>query len=32
VLAAACTDMNGVLPTHLTERSITPTGDANHDT
>lgn len=32
VLAAACTDMNGFLPTHLTERSRTPTGDLNHDT
>jgi methyl-accepting chemotaxis protein len=32
VLAAACTDMNGFLPTHLTERSRTPTGDVNHDT
>lgn len=32
VLAAACTDLNGFLPTHLTERSRTPTGDINHDT
>jgi methyl-accepting chemotaxis protein len=32
VLAAACTDMNGFLPTHLTERSRKPTGDLNHDT
>jgi methyl-accepting chemotaxis protein len=32
VLAAACTDMNGFLPAHLTERSRTPTGDVNHDT
>jgi methyl-accepting chemotaxis protein len=32
VLAAACTDMNGFLPTHLTERSRNPTGDLNHDT
>jgi methyl-accepting chemotaxis protein len=32
VLAAACTDMNGFLPTHLTERSRTPTGDLVHDT
>lgn len=32
VLAAACTDMNGFLPTHLTERSRKPTGDINHDT
>lgn len=32
VLAAACTDMNGFLPTHLTERSRNPTGDVAHDT
>lgn len=32
VLAAACTDMNGFLPTHITERSRKPTGDVNHDT
>ncbi len=32
VLAAACTDMNGFLPTHLTERSREPTGDLAHDT
>ncbi|MGY6551851.1 MAG: methyl-accepting chemotaxis protein [Erythrobacter sp.] len=32
VLAAACTDMNGFLPTHLTERSRNPTGDLAHDT
>jgi len=32
VLAAACTDMNGFLPTHLSERSRTPTGDVAHDT
>jgi methyl-accepting chemotaxis protein len=32
VLAAACTDMNGFLPTHLSERSRTPTGDLTHDT
>jgi methyl-accepting chemotaxis protein len=32
VLAAACTDVNGFLPTHLTERSRTPTGDLTHDT
>lgn len=32
VLAAACTDMNGFLPTHLTDRSRNPTGDLNHDT
>jgi methyl-accepting chemotaxis protein len=32
VLAAACTDMNGFLPTHLTDRSRAPTGDLAHDT
>lgn len=32
VLAAACTDMNGFLPTHLSEFSRTPTGDLAHDT
>lgn len=32
VLAAACTDMNGFLPTHLTERSRRPNGDLRHDT
>ncbi len=32
VLGTACTDMNGYLPTHLTERSRTPTGDVAHDT
>ena len=32
VLAAACTDVNGFLPTHITERSRKPTGDLNHDT
>ena len=32
VLAAACTDMNGYLPTHLTDRSREPTGDLTHDT
>lgn len=32
VLAAACTDMNGFLPTHLTERSRKPTGELSHDT
>lgn len=32
VLAAACTDMNGFLPTHLSERSRTPTGELAHDT
>ena len=32
VLATACTDMNGFLPTHITERSRQPTGDLEHDT
>lgn len=32
VLAAVCTDMNGFLPTHLTERSRPRTGDLHHDT
>ncbi|PKP93334.1 MAG: chemotaxis protein [Alphaproteobacteria bacterium HGW-Alphaproteobacteria-14] len=32
VLAVACTDLNGFLPTHLTERSRKPTGDLAHDT
>jgi methyl-accepting chemotaxis protein len=32
VLAAACTDLKGFLPTHLTERSRTPIGDVAHDT
>ncbi|MGB7372422.1 methyl-accepting chemotaxis protein [Erythrobacter sp.] len=32
ILAAACTDMNGFLPTHLSERSREPTGDLVHDT
>ena len=32
VMAAACTDMNGFLPTHLTRYSQTPTGDLSHDT
>jgi len=32
VLAAACTDMNGFLPTHLSEFSRKPTGDLAHDT
>ncbi|MEQ8772297.1 MAG: methyl-accepting chemotaxis protein, partial [Erythrobacter sp.] len=32
VLAAACTDMNGFLPTHLSEFSRKPTGDLTHDT
>ncbi|MBD2841822.1 methyl-accepting chemotaxis protein [Erythrobacter rubeus] len=32
VIAAACTDLSGYLPTHLTERSRKPTGDLTHDT
>jgi methyl-accepting chemotaxis protein len=32
ILAAACTDMNGFLPAHLTEHSQVPTGDLSHDT
>ncbi len=32
ILAVACTDMKGYLPTHLTERSREPTGDLAHDT
>ncbi|MEL7446240.1 MAG: methyl-accepting chemotaxis protein, partial [Pseudomonadota bacterium] len=32
IVAAACTDTNGFLPTHLTERSKAPTGDLVHDT
>ena len=32
VIAAACTDMNGYLPTHLSRYSLTPTGDIQHDT
>ena len=32
VMAAACTDMNGYLPTHLTKHSQEPTGDLAHDT
>jgi methyl-accepting chemotaxis protein len=32
VMAAACTNLDGFLPTHLTERSRTPTGDLAHDT
>ena len=32
IIAAACTDMQGFLPTHLTERSGTPTGEIAHDT
>lgn len=32
VMAAACTDMNGFLPTHISDRSREPTGDIAHDT
>ncbi len=32
IIAAACTDMRGFLPTHLTEKSRKPTGDKAHDT
>lgn len=32
LIAAACTDINGFLPTHLTDRSREPTGDVAHDT
>lgn len=32
IMAAACTDMNGFLPTHLTRFSHAPTGDLAHDT
>ena len=32
IIAAACTDLNGFLPTHLTEKSRKPTGDLAHDT
>jgi len=32
IKAAACTDMNGYLPTHLSKHSLTPTGDLAHDT
>lgn len=32
ILAAACTDMNGYLPTHLSACSKVPTGDVTHDT
>lgn len=32
VLAAACTDLRGFLPTHLSERSQPPTGNLAHDT
>jgi methyl-accepting chemotaxis protein len=32
IMAVACTDMNGHLPTHLSELSRPPTGDKAHDT
>ncbi|MBT8389074.1 MAG: chemotaxis protein [Altererythrobacter sp.] len=32
LLAAACTDVNGFLPTHLSARSQEPTGNLAHDT
>ena len=32
IMAAACTDMNGFLPTHLTRFSQPPTGNLAHDT
>jgi len=32
VMAAACTDMGGFLPTHLSRFSLPPTGDLTHDT
>ena len=32
ILAAACTDQNGYLPTHVTEFSRAPTGEVGHDT
>jgi methyl-accepting chemotaxis protein len=32
IMAAACTDMAGFLPTHLTRFSQMPTGDLAHDT
>ncbi|MXO85283.1 chemotaxis protein [Altererythrobacter aurantiacus] len=32
IIAAACTDQNGFLPTHLSSMSRTPTGDLAHDT
>jgi methyl-accepting chemotaxis protein len=32
IMAAACTDMNGFLPTHLARYSQAPTGDLAHDT
>ncbi len=32
IMAAACTDRKGYLPTHLTRHSQPPTGDVTHDT
>jgi len=32
ILAAACTNTDGFLPTHLSERSLSPTGDVPYDT
>ncbi len=32
IMAAACTDLNGFLPTHLSKFSRKPTGDIAHDT
>ena len=32
ILACACTDRNGYLPTHLSRHSRAPTGDLTHDT
>ena len=32
IMAAACTDMGGFLPTHLSRFSLPPTGDLAHDT
>jgi methyl-accepting chemotaxis protein len=32
IMAAACTDMSGFLPTHLSRFSLAPTGDLAHDT
>ena len=32
IIAAACTDLNGFLPTHLSAQSRKPTGDIAHDT
>lgn len=32
ILTTVCDDRNGYLPTHLSERSRTPTGDLAHDT